>query len=165
MFVHDFVSVPVPLDVALPRLGHLVGGDLGRLLTESWRVDLDDWVGAGLPLDDLTLDRPLIVTFGSMRFHDLAVVVPLSWPHPSARLVPAGDADLEVAGRGATRTDVRLLASVSFGPGVDVWSTEGGLAQRAASSALRRFLEDVGRELRGPPEIPGPRFMFRVTPS
>ncbi len=166
MFVNDFVSVPVPLDVALPRLGLLLDGGLGSLLTDSWHDDFEDWVDAGLPFGDLVLHEPLEVTLGTMRFHDMAVVVPMSWSQPAARLVPSGDADLEVAGRGGSRTDVRLLASMSFGPGVDLWSTQGGLAQRAASSALRRFLEEVAANIGVPSaDLPQVRFSFRLKPN
>ena len=154
MFVHGFVSVPVPLDVALPRLGGLLNGGLSRLLSSSWAEDIEDWIDAGLSPRDLVLPEPLSVNYGSLRFHDAVVVVPLSWEPPPARLVPAGEADLEVAGRGSGRTDLRMLASMTFGAGVDPWSTEGGLARRAASSALRRFLEDLSRSLGRPVAAP-----------
>lgn len=147
VFVHDFVHVDYPLDQVLAHFGPVVTPCLGELVAAAWQVDRDSWVAAGLQPRDLTPPRAIPVVLGQVRVRPDGVVVPLSWPLTSARLVPACEADLEIASSGPRRTDLQLMGRYEFGPKVDRWSRTGSLAHRVTVSAMRSFLQLIAARL------------------
>lgn len=141
MFIHDFVRLGLPYESVLEVLPRHLGSELDTLVRDAWAYDRDLWVAAGLAERDLLVPAPVNVVIGAPRVRRDAVVVSLSWPLPEARLVPAVDADLELARCGTTRCDLQIMGRYNFGPEVVRWSEEGSMAHRVTVNGIRRLLE------------------------
>jgi len=141
MFVHDFVHVERPLEDVLGHFGTRVDPWLPTLLPSAYEADRSVWCEAGIDAADLRPDSAVVIVLGRPRVRADGIVLPISWPPGSARMVAGLEADLEIASCGPNRTDIHLLGRYRFGGDIDRWSQEGSLASRVTVTAVRRFLE------------------------
>lgn len=141
MFVHDFVRVERPLEDVLVHFGARVDPWLPTLLARAYEADSAVWGEAGIDAADLRCEPRMTIVLGRPRVRPDGIVLPISWPPGSARMVAGIEADLEIASCGPRRTDIHLLGRYRFGNDIDRWSQEGSLANRVTVTAVRRFLE------------------------
>lgn len=139
--MHDFVAIPCPVAGALAGLTELLAHDTGRMVAEAWRADAPVWASAGLDERDLEPRQPIPVTITGPRFRENGAVVHLSWTTHGARLVPSVDADLELASRGPSLSDLQLMGRYRFDEAPPRSAAESSLAHRATVTAIRRLLD------------------------
>lgn len=148
MFVHDFVQVDRPFPAVLALMADLLGAGAEDLVQEAWNVDCHMWCDTyGLETDEVSLSSPIRVEVGPPRSRLEAVVVPLRWAQPKARLVPAVEADLEIAALGSRRSDLHILGRYDLGADVDMEPHDAQIAHRVTVSAMRRLLQLLKQRL------------------
>lgn len=145
VFIHDFVHIDMALDRVLVDPGELERW-LSKHINPAWTVDLDDWTGAGLLARDLTPPLSVPVMLGDIRSREDAVVIPVTWDG-QARLVPAVQADLELAQCGPRRCDLQLMGRYELNADIGRLSREASLAHRVTVNAVRRLLEELADAL------------------
>jgi len=148
MFVHDFVQVDRPFPAVLALMADLLGAGVEDLVHEAWKVDCRMWCDTyDLESDEVSLSSQIRVEVGPPRSRLEAVVVPLRWAQPKARLVPAVEADLEIAALGSLRSDLHILGRYDLGADVDMEPHDAQIAHRVTVSAMRRLLQLLKQRL------------------
>ncbi len=145
VFVHDFVTIELPLAQALSTVAQVLMRDCATLAKDAWNADVDVWAEAGLSRADLD-PTGLEVNLGAPRVRANAAVMHLAWTSTGGRLVPSLDADLELAAHGPDRCDLQLLGRYQFGDDPPRSAEEASLAHRAIVSAVRGMLVAVATE-------------------
>jgi hypothetical protein len=146
MFVRYFLELDDPFDRVeaalladpstwVPGMAR-AAGELGeRLLTEvGFAVD-----------EDRRMDKEVEISFGEPYRSASATRLPMTWKATGAqRLFPLLEADLEVAGLGATRTQLSISARYRPPMGPLGRVLDRALLHRVAEAALKDFLDRVG---------------------
>jgi len=145
VFVHDFVTIELPLAQALSTVAQVLMRDCTSLAKNAWNADTDVWAEAGLARADID-STELEVSLGPPRVRASAAVMHLTWKSNGGRLVPNLDADLELAAHGPDRCDLQLLGRYQFGDDPPRSAEEASLAHRAIVSAVRGLLIAVAEE-------------------
>ncbi len=143
MFVHDFVTIPLPMASALSAVSQVLQHQSELLVRQAWAADTAVWTAAGLSPEDLDPGADFHVEVGPPRVRLDAAVLDFCWTVTGARLIPSLDADLELAARGTELSDLQLLGRYRFEAGPPRTPDETSLAHRAVVSAVRRFLTSV----------------------
>ena len=154
MFVHDFVAIPRPVAGALAGLTDVLGRDPESLVADAWAADAAVWTAAGLSEHDLRPNRPIPIDISPPRFRENGAVLHLSWITEGARLVPAVDADLELAARGPGLSDLQLMGRYRFVDTPPRSAAESSLAHRATVTAIRRLLDSMSHAIQQVPVMP-----------
>jgi hypothetical protein len=148
MFVRYFVELPIPAEDAeaavlrdpqswIPGLAGSAG-----VRGEALMVD----VGFGPP--GHRVDKLVRVELGEVQRFPGKTVLPLRWcPEGMERLLPALDADLEIAGLGATRTQLAVSASYRPPLGMVGRAMDRALLHRVAEATVKDFLDGVAGKL------------------
>jgi hypothetical protein len=145
VFVHDFVTIELPLAQALSTVAQVLLRDCTTFAIKAWSADIDIWTEAGLARADLD-PSGLEVHLGPPRVRANAAVMHLDWTSHGGRLVPTLDADLELAAHGPDRCDLQILGRYQFGSDPPRSAVEASLAHRAIVSAVRGLLVAVAHE-------------------
>ena len=153
MFVHDFVTVPVPVLPALNGLTAALQTRAAELVHEAWLADADTWTALGLPAEAVTPRSPFVMSLDAPRLREDAAVIHMAWHTQGARLIPSVDADLELAARGPTRSDLQLLGTYRYDEHAPASAAERSLSHRATVSAVRHLLEALAAAATGDAHI------------
>ena len=145
MFIRYFLELDDPFDRVeaalladpstwVPGMAR-AAGELGeRLLTE-----------VGFPVEDRRMDKEVEISFSEPYRSASATRLPMTWKATGAqRLFPLLEADLEVAGLGATRTQLSISARYRPPLGPLGRVLDRALLHRVAEAAIKDFLDRVG---------------------
>jgi len=156
MFVRYFVEIEMPfehLEAALldhpeswiPGLARKAGEDGEQLLVE-----------VGFEPSGRRVEREVEISFGGpMRFPS-QTVLPMSWkPTTGGRLLPALEADLEMAPLTPTRSHLSVSARYRPPLGGIGRALDRALLHRVAESTMKDFLDRVATELEQLPSLAG----------
>lgn len=156
MFVHDFVTIPLPLARAMAEVSDLLLARRAELVRDAWAADAEIWIDAGLTASDLDPQAHFDISLGVPRVRFDAAVIHFSWDVTGARLIPSLDADIELAARGTQLTDLQLLGRYRFPIESPRTAIETSIAHRAVVAAVRRLLVEISAAAvaaSGPPVI------------
>lgn len=155
MFVRYFVVLALPYPQAeaalldgperwVPGLARAADGRGERLLGE---------VGIG---DGPRIDRTVAIEIGDAVRLAAGVVLPFSWRAVTgARLFPAFEADLELAGLGVDRTQLSINARYTPPMGAIGRAIDRALLHRVAEATVKDFLDHVAIALEAHTVAPG----------
>ena len=149
MFVHDFVTLPMPVLPAVKAVTTVLRTRGAQLVQDAWMADAAVWAAAGLPVDAVTPIAPFVVSVDPLRHRENATVIHITYATTGARLIPSLDADIELAARGPDQSDLQLLGIYSYdeaGPGT---AAERSLSHRATVAAIRHLLESLAAAAAG----------------
>jgi hypothetical protein len=148
MFLRYFVELPIPAEDAeaavlrdpqswIPGLAGSAGARGEALMAE---------VGFGPP--GHRLDKLVRVELGEAQRFAGKTVLRLRWcPEGMDRLLPALDADLEIAGLGAARTQLAVSASYRPPLGMVGRAMDRALLHRVAEATVKDFLDRVAGKI------------------
>lgn len=142
MFVHDFVSVPVPVSGAISGFTSLAPVDLAGMVATIWNSEaeiLRATCRAGL--EQITTHGARLDVYGHRARTD-AAVISIRWAGDG--WLPSLDADLELVGFGDTVTHLHLMGRYELPDAVERYSETGSLVQRVMVVVIRNFLSDLG---------------------
>ena len=105
------------------------------------------------PADAVTPRSPFVMSLDAPRLREDAAVIHMAWQTQGARLIPSVDADLELAARGPTRSDLQLLGTYRYDEHAPATAAERSLSHRATVSAVRHLLEALAEATTGDAHI------------
>ena len=148
MFIQDFQVVSRPYEEVIARVGAgtelLLGAALDSAREEGARL----WRKVGPTNLPAALSRTVEIHPGPIRVHGASVLVAFSWEtRGSSSLLPALDADLEIAPFGSGQTRVTLQGRYKPPLGWLGWRADQLLLHRVAESTARAFLTEVCKGL------------------
>jgi hypothetical protein len=144
MFVHDFTSVPIPVDDAIRLFTGTATSTIGDIVATAWNAEapiLDAVCQTGLS-SSATATAPVTVIVHGHRLRRNAAVAGVKWA--GSGWLPDLDADLELVGFGHDTTHLHLLGRYEFPPYVQRDSEAGSLIQRLMVLVVRNVLVDLG---------------------
>ncbi len=146
VFVHDFVTIPMPMASALAVVENMLRNQSEELIRQAWLADMPIWTAAGLTATDLDPTAQFEVNVGLPTLRPDAAVMHFGWTVTGARLIPSLDADLELAARGTELSDLQILGRYRFGSDPPSTSNETNLVHRAVVTAVRRLLTSIAEQ-------------------
>ena len=145
MFVHDFTSVPLPVDVAIRAFATMPAEFLGALVSGIWNSEapiLQSACAAGSAQIATTAAH---VELHSHRLRHDAAVIAVRWRGDG--WLPSLDADLELVSFGPDTTHLHIMGRYELPECVDRFTDTGSLLQRMMVVVIRNFLGDLGEAL------------------
>lgn len=143
MFVHDFTSVALPVDVAIRAFAQLTPETLGAIVAAAWN-DEAPVLESVVPLTTVATGPVDVAVHGHRLRHDAAVVA-IRWR--GTGMVPSLDADLELVGFGRDCTHLHLMGRYELPSAIQRDSDPGSLVQRMMVVLVRNVLTDLGDAL------------------
>ena len=152
MFVRYFVEIPTPFEAVEPVLFNGPEGWIPGLAQEAGDRGEELLTEVGFGQGGRRVRREVQISVGeTMRFPS-KTVLPISWrPASGNRLLPALEADLEIAPLGPSRTQLAFSARYDPPLGPIGQAIDRALLHRVAEATVKDFLDHTALKL---PYIP-----------
>jgi len=79
VFVHDFVTIPLPVDRALVGLCDVLEYEASSLVRSAWEADAEIWSAAGLASEELTPGHVIDIELRGPVHRESGAVMHLRW--------------------------------------------------------------------------------------
>lgn len=145
MFVHDFTSIPLPVDVAIRAFAGVPADHLAGLVRGIWNAEAPILESACATGSNRVATTAAYVELHSHRLRHDAVVVSLRWRGDG--WLPSLDADLELVSFGGQTTHLHIMGRYELPACVERFTDTGSLVQRMMVVVIRNFLGELGETL------------------
>jgi hypothetical protein len=145
MFVHDFTSVPLPVDVAIRAFAGVPPDHLAALVSGIWNAEAPILESASAAGSTRVATSRTQVELHSHRLRHDAAVISLRWRGDG--WLPSLDADLELVSFGGQTTHLHIMGRYELPECVERFTDTGSLVQRMMVVVIRNFLGELGDTL------------------
>ena len=149
MFVRYFVDMAVPFEVVEASLLDAPETWVPGLMREAEDRGELLLTEVGFEVEARRIDKEVEIRLGSVYRIPTKTLLPLSWRATGAeRMFPQLDADIEVAGLGARRTQLSISARYRPPMGAVGRVLDRAMLHRVAEATIKDFLDGVAERIR-----------------
>lgn len=154
MFVRYFVEIATPFEELEAALLDAPETWIPTLAREADRRGEELLVEVGFASAGLRMERPVETSVGSPVRFPSQTVVPIAWkPTSGERLLPALEADLEIAPLTARRSHLSISARYEPPLGGLGRALDRAMLHRVAEATVKDFLDRVAKKLQAAPTL------------